>query len=801
VTSPTPQTTDFSRDVLGRYICNGLDEALASANQSLRADARPFDVIVVGGGSFGSAFAQHLFSRDQRHSHRILVLEAGPFMLPEHVQNLPLLGLPVPGDTSIKDLRAAGQPDGKARAEVWGLPWHSNITFTGLAYCLGGRSLYWGGWAPQLLDVEMSGWPPGVVADLDGLYFREAAEQTGVTETNDFIHGAMHAVLRKRLFDGIDAGQVKDAVPLPELPLHLDGIAAAEREISKLEAPLAVQARQPRAGFFPFNKFSDLPLLIRAARSSYTESNGDDVKRRLMVVPNCHVTRLETLRSRVVSVATNQGPISVPPGGIVVLAAGTIESARLALASFPNPNGTIGRNLMMHLRSNLTIRIPRESFPELAGVDLEESALFVKGRHTRKDGSVGSFHLQITAAGLGALGSDSEAELFKKIPDIDLFHTFKAADEKTIVVTIRGIGEMQGLNAKNLVRLDPEADEYGMPRAFVSVADPRGPDGNPNDLELWDAMDKAADQVATLLAGGGSFELLGRQRDGLGTTHHETGTLWMGDDPASSVTNKDCRFHQVENAYVAGPALLPTIGSPNPMLTGVALARRLGDQLVPIPAPPVVEAGFSPLFDGYRLEGWRMAGDGRFLIVDGALEAQPGGGLGLLWNTSPLPPDFVLKLDWLRHRSDDNSGVFVRFPNPDSKGYQNTAWVAVTFGFEVQIDETAAPDGAPWHRTGAIYNQQNQQFSLQPARRVGEWNSYEIQVQGQRYTVFLNGVQVSHFENPDAARGLATTKSAPSYFGLQAHTGRVAFRNLRLHALKPGETPVAPSATATPASP
>jgi len=89
-----------------------------------------------------------------------------------------------------------------------------------------------------------------------------------------------------------------------------------------------------------------------------------------------------------------------------------------------------------------------------------QSALFLKGRHTRKDGSVGSFHLQITAAGLGRLGTDSEAELFKKIPDIDLFHTFKAADEKTIVVTIRGIGETERLNPKSFVRLDPEPPPY-----------------------------------------------------------------------------------------------------------------------------------------------------------------------------------------------------------------------------------------------------------------------------------------------------------------------------------------------------
>ena len=195
-----------------------------------------------------------------------------------------------------------------------------------------------------------------------------------------------------------------------------------------------------------------------------------------------------------------------------------------------------------------------------------------------------------------------------------------------------------------------------------------------------------------------------------------------------------------------------------------------------------------------------MAGDGSFLIVDGALETEPGVGLGLLWNTTPLPPDFVLKLGWLRHREADNSGVFLRFPDPNSKGYQNTAWVGVDFGFEIQIDETARPDGAPWHRTGAIYGEQHQQFSLQPARPPGQWNDYEIHAQDQTYTVFLNGVQVSKFDNPYPDRGLASTQAAPTYCGLQAHTGRVSFRNIRIHALKPNETAPPPQPAATTAT-
>ncbi len=71
MTSPVAQTTDFTRDVLGRYIFNGFDEAAASSR------VRPFDTIVIGAGAFGSVVAQHLLYRDQKRTHRILVLEAG----------------------------------------------------------------------------------------------------------------------------------------------------------------------------------------------------------------------------------------------------------------------------------------------------------------------------------------------------------------------------------------------------------------------------------------------------------------------------------------------------------------------------------------------------------------------------------------------------------------------------------------------------------------------------------------------------------------------------------------------------
>jgi hypothetical protein len=221
------------------------------------------------------------------------------------------------------------------------------------------------------------------------------------------------------------------------------------------------------------------------------------------------------------------------------------------------------------------------------------------------------------------------------------------------------------------------------------------------------------------------------------------------------------------------------------MLTGVALARRLADHLVPAPVPPQPEADFHPLFDEFTLTGWRMLGPGRFAIVDGSLEAIPGGDLGLLWHVDPMPTDFILKLDWLRWSNDDNSGVFVRFPDPTSKNYNNPAWVAVDFGFEIQIDELGRPDGAPWHRTGAIYGEPDQAFSLQPARPPGAWNALQIHVQDQTYTVSLNGSQVTQLENTHSGRGGLDTGATPTFIGLQAHTGRVTFRNIRVAALAP----------------
>lgn len=61
--------------------------------------------------------------------------------------------------------------------------------------------------------------------------------------------------------------------------------------------------------------------------------------------------------------------------------------------------------------------------------------------------------------------------------------------------------------------------------------------------------------------------------------YHHMGTTRMGINVNESVVDKDCKYHQLNNLYIAGSSIFPTTGSTNPTLTIVALALRLAETL------------------------------------------------------------------------------------------------------------------------------------------------------------------------------------------------------------------------------
>lgn len=253
-TTAQVQRTTLSIDVLGRHVCSTWDEATGNGGS-------PFDVIIIGAGMCGGYLAAKLYRRNP--TARILLLEAGPFLVGEHVQNLGNIGLNVPPPID-------GHSDpGVPRDLVWGLPWRGNVEFPGLAYCVGGKSLYWGGWCPRLTADDLTAWPAATAAYLAAHYL-EVESETGVVPGTDFIFGVLQTSLEPRLVAAAAA---------------TTNIDTSIGEQGVQHAPLAVQGEAPVSGLFGFDKFSSVPLLIDAVRDDVAASGLDDAARRLFIVP------------------------------------------------------------------------------------------------------------------------------------------------------------------------------------------------------------------------------------------------------------------------------------------------------------------------------------------------------------------------------------------------------------------------------------------------------------------------------------------------------------------------------------
>lgn len=766
------QQTAFSYDVLGRYVCNNWQEVVAAQGPG----GYPFDVVVIGAGMYGAYCAEKLYRAGNSSALRILVLDAGAFLLPSHIQNLPQqLGGKVGGSSS---LRTRDDATGTQNV-IWGMPWISNERFPGLAYCIGGRSLFWGGWSPALTDADLANWPNDLVTYLKSAGgYGSTATEIGTATTTDFIS-------KTALFDALLNG-INTAIPL-------DGVT----EVG--EAPLAVQGAAPRSGLFAFDKFSSAPFIMDAIRNDVAVNTGyGDLSRRIFLVPRTQVHRLNvtgnTVTSIDLSVAGVRQLLSVAAGTAVIIANGTIEATRLALESLGVGSQQFGSprvgNLMAHLRSNITVRIKRAALGlSMPPTEVETAALIVRGSAQGR-----RFHHQITAA--AAAGPNPESNMWSMIPDIDLIDNLLGKqDPNWVAITFRGIGEMEDQRvvnnvdpARSWIDLSPETDQWGMRRAYVQLV------ATQNDRTLWAAMDKSAFDLAKALAkspanieywNGQANQWQAAQpqpdangrgfwQDFLGTTHHEAGTLFMG-TAGASITDTNGKFHGKANVYAVGPSVFPTLGSANPSLTALSLARRTANAIVSA-AAPVAGPGFVPL--SLAPADWQMVkqpNSPATMIHYGSV-METSGWYGLYWYMKEQFGNFILSLDWRISRRDENSGVYIRIPAPN---VPNPLQAADAKGHEIQIDQrgydsVTNTEGHPLKVTGAIYDLQAPSAST--VVQIGAWNSYLIEANGPRIRVTLNGQVVNDYQS---------SRQQAGYLALQAHDSlsRTQFRNLQVKKL------------------
>lgn len=122
--------------------------------------------------------------------------------------------------------------------------------------------------------------------------------------------------------------------------------------------------------------------------------------------------------------------------------------------------------------------------------------------------------------------------------------------------------------------LDPvhrDRSGFGLPVVRITT------DLHPNEHRLLEWMETTAETILREMGAAGTWR--GRRLRGV-CSSHDLGGARMGEDPRTSVVDRDLRVHDTAGLYVMGGAVFPTCHGVNPQLTIWALAMRAAERLV-----------------------------------------------------------------------------------------------------------------------------------------------------------------------------------------------------------------------------
>jgi len=201
--------------------------------------------------------------------------------------------------------------------------------------------------------------------------------------------------------------------------------------------------------------------------------------------------------------------------------------------------------------------------------------------------------------------------------------------------------------------------------------------------------------------------------------------------------------------------------------------------------PQEQAAGWTLLFNGKDLTGWRdfeaAAPDPGWHVADGAISPDPKTSKDLI--TKAEYGDFELSFEWKISKL-GNSGVLYHVIEQGDETYYS--------GPEYQILDNAHGERPPQQAASlfALYAP-----LVDATRPVGEWNEGRIVVDHNHVQHWLNGKKVVEYDlgSADFKARVAASKfkawpqfaSSPTgHIALQNHGDAVAFRDLKIRALK-----------------
>ena len=294
--------------------------------------------------------------------------------------------------------------------------------------------------------------------------------------------------------------------------------------------------------------------------------------------PQCVVRELTLDRQGRIKAAIyedGEGNLFEQEADLFILACGAVETARLLLLSksgrFPNGvangNDLVGRNVTFHEYS-AAVGTYEDPIYAWAGGGYVSASTFQHYEHDPSRGFVSGGHLAVAGVGIplpinwhlpGAPTWGAEA---KKI-DREYFNHSLA-----VAMVLHDMPQHE-----NRVDLDDKVvDAWGLPVARITLKPHR------NDLDQGRYL---IDRAADILEASGALDIRKVYADRItGNCSHQHGTARMGDDPESSVLDRWCRAHEVENLYVVDGSPFPTATGANPTLTIMANAWRVADKIV-----------------------------------------------------------------------------------------------------------------------------------------------------------------------------------------------------------------------------
>jgi choline dehydrogenase-like flavoprotein len=460
--------------------------------------AEDYDIIIVGSGAGGGTLAHTLAHTGKR----ILIVERGGFL---------------PGEPGSQE---APPPDADCYVppETW-YDAHGRPFRRAARYCVGGATKLYGAALCRLRPMDF-----GRLGHMDG---ESPAWPVSYSEFEPWYASAewLYQVHGQHGEDPTEGTWSADYLWPP---------VAHEPAIQRLADELTL------AGYQPFHTPT-------AMLSGQHKADADVIAVRpllgllnVTLLTGAEVTRLETGPGgrAVTGVVVNRaGRREVYRGGLVVLAAGAVNSARILLRSacgahpggLANGSGQVGRNLMVHNHIDVAAAV-RElhhmEFPQTLAVN----DFYLGGRQGRWP--LGSIQV---------LAGPRKAAISFRLTTEDLPRPGNR-------VTVDGQGR-------------------------VSVA--HVPTGDGAARLLYRSLRTMLS--ATKLIAPEGFEMSGGQ-NAPGRADY-AGTCRFGDDPATSVLDVNCRAHELDNMYVVDASFLPSIGALSPALTVMANAIRVGEHL------------------------------------------------------------------------------------------------------------------------------------------------------------------------------------------------------------------------------